>query len=162
MLTVPAQNADALRRLITRITQGFQALSTGIGHSTRTTRKVGYVAWLLDICRYDRSANDLILAKVKDRFPTYFEYHELAQEIPLITAQMEQDAQNFGAWKAKALSGSEDGSQGSFLNNNNRPRSRSIETTASYERPVFEVFEVGYISIGLINLFVRVLLIHSG
>lgn len=73
---------------------------------------------------------------MKDRFPTYFEYHELAQEIPTITAQMEIDAQKIGAWKAKALSGSEDGSPGSFLSRN---RSRSIDTSASWDAPEVEV-----------------------
>jgi hypothetical protein len=77
------------------------------------------------------------IANVKNRFPTYFEYHELAQEIPSITAQMEIDAQRLGAWKAKTLSGSEDGSPGSFLNN--RHRSKSIETSASWDVPDPEV-----------------------
>ncbi|KIM30026.1 hypothetical protein M408DRAFT_328446 [Serendipita vermifera MAFF 305830] len=73
-------------------------------------------------------------AKVKDRFPTYFEYHELAQEIPAITKDMEHQAQQFGAWKAKALSGSEEGSPNSFISNN-RQRSRSIDTSASWDVP---------------------------
>jgi len=76
----------------------------------------------------------LPLAKVKDRFPTYFEYHELAQEIPAITKEMEIQAQQFGAWKAKALSGSDEGSPSSFISNN-RPRSRSIDTSASWDVP---------------------------
>ena len=63
------------------------------------------------------------IANVKNRFPTYFEYHELAQEIPSITAQMELAAQQLGAWKAKTLSGSEDGSPGSFINNRHRSKS---------------------------------------
>ncbi|KAG8851370.1 hypothetical protein FRB91_008001 [Serendipita sp. 411] len=78
--------------------------------------------------------------KIKDRFPTYFEYHELAQEIPAITSQMELDAQAIGAWKAKALSGSEGGSPNSFISN--RHRSRSVDTSASYEIPEPENFEV--------------------
>ena len=77
------------------------------------------------------------IANVKNRFPTYFEYHELAQEIPSITAQMELAAQQLGAWKAKTLSGSEDGSPGSFINN--RHRSKSIETSASWDAPDQEV-----------------------
>lgn len=76
-----------------------------------------------------------ILGKVKDRFPTYFEYHELAQEIPAIARDMEVQAQQFGAWKAKALSGSEEGSPNSFISNNNRQRSRSIDTSASWDVP---------------------------
>lgn len=74
-------------------------------------------------------------AKVKDRFATFFEYHELALELPAITAQMEQDAQTLGAWKAKALSGSEDGSPNSFINK--RGRSKSVETSASWDLPVW-------------------------
>jgi hypothetical protein len=76
----------------------------------------------------------LLTAKAKDRFPTYFEYHELAQEIPAIAKEMEAQAQQFGAWKAKALSGSEEGSPNSFISNN-RPRSRSIDTSASWDVP---------------------------
>jgi hypothetical protein len=76
--------------------------------------------------------------KVKDRFPTYFEYHELAKEIPAITAQMEAEAQQIGAWKAKTLSGSEDGSPNSFMSGHRR--SRSVDTLGSWGLP--EVSEV--------------------
>ncbi|CAG7853021.1 SubName: Full=Uncharacterized protein {ECO:0000313/EMBL:CCA70887.1} [Serendipita indica DSM 11827] len=77
-------------------------------------------------------------SKIKDRFPTYFEYHELALELPAIIAQMARDAQQFGAWKSRALSVSDGGSENSFISNHQR--ARSVETSASFEVP--EEFEV--------------------
>lgn len=53
--------------------------------------------------------------KVRDRFPTFFMYHELAREIPLLAKEMEAESQTLGSWKARQLSGSDDGGSPSRL-----------------------------------------------